>query len=123
MKPLTYRKEVRQFIGVLNYYRNMWSRLSHTLAPLTKITPSKVKFKWNKTKQDTFEELKLIVDRDTLLAYPDFNKELKIHTNASDFKSGAVISQNGKPIAFYSKKTNWYPDEVYSNIKGTFTHC
>ena len=42
MKPLTYRKEVRQFICVVNYYRYMWARRSHMLETVTKIIPSKV---------------------------------------------------------------------------------
>ena len=39
-----------------------------------------------------------------LLACPDFNKQLKIHTNTSKFQLVSVISQDGKPIAFYSRK-------------------
>ena len=42
--------------------------------------------------------------RDTLLTYPDFNENIKIHTNTSDLKLGAVILQKSKPIAFYSIK-------------------
>ena len=41
---------------------------------------------------------------DTLLTYPDFNEKFKIHTDAGNFKLGAVILQKGKPIAFYGKK-------------------
>ena len=44
------------------------------------------------------------LDRDTLLSYTDFNEEFKIHTDTRDFKVGAVIIQNGKPIAFYGRK-------------------
>ena len=44
--------------------------------------------------------------RDTLLTYPDFNKTFKIHTAASTFQLGAVISQKGKPVDFYSRKRN-----------------
>ena len=69
MKPRTSRKEVHQFKGVMNYYRNMWERNSHTLASLTKITPIKVKFKWTKIEQDVFYKIKLIVSRHTLLTY------------------------------------------------------
>ena len=41
-----------------------------------------------------------------LLGYPDFNAPFEIHTDASKFQLGAVISQKGKPIAFYSRKIN-----------------
>ena len=32
MKPPTSRKEVRQFMGLLKYYRDIWARLSHMLS-------------------------------------------------------------------------------------------
>ena len=44
--------------------------------------------------------------RDTLLTYLYFNETFKIHTNASAFKLGAVISYKDKPIALYSRKLN-----------------
>jgi hypothetical protein len=53
---------------------------------------------------NAFETIKRLIARDTLLAYPDFNKKFTIHTDASDFQLGAVISQEGKPLAFYSRK-------------------
>ena len=53
---------------------------------------SKVKFKWKKIEQDTFDEIKWIVACDTLLSYPYFNEEFNIHTNSSGFHLGAVIS-------------------------------
>jgi hypothetical protein len=39
-----------------------------------------------------------------LLAHPDFSKPFAIHTDASHYQLGGVISQDGKPIAFYSRK-------------------
>ena len=39
-----------------------------------------------------------------LLAYPDFNELFEIHTDASDYQLGSVISQKYRPIAFYSRK-------------------
>ena len=41
-----------------------------------------------------------------MLAFPNVNLKFVIHTDASDRQLGAVISQNGKPIAFYSRKLN-----------------
>ena len=65
---------------------------------------NKVKFKYTKTKQDSFEEIKRIVECDTLLAYPYFNKEFKIHNNVSDFQLGLVIIHKSKPKLFHSRK-------------------
>jgi hypothetical protein len=48
--------------------------------------------------------MKKIISKETLLAYPDFNKPFIIHTDASHTQLGAVISQDDKPIAFYSRK-------------------
>ena len=75
MKPPTSQKEVCTFIAVVKYYHNMWARHSHTLVPLTNIATSKYKFKLTKTYQDAFEEIRLILDYDTLLFYPNFNEK------------------------------------------------
>jgi hypothetical protein len=48
--------------------------------------------------------MKAIVCCEVLLLYPDFNKPFHIHTDASHYKLGAVISQDNRPIAFYSRK-------------------
>ena len=82
----------------------MWPRSSHALAPLTKLTYIKNKFKWKKVKQYAFNTIDLIVAHDNLLTYPDSNETFKIHTYASAFQLGAVISHKGKPFNFYSIK-------------------
>ena len=51
-----------------------------------------------------FHKITQLVARDTLLIYPNFNERLDIHTYASDFQLGAVISYNRNPIALYSRK-------------------
>ena len=56
--------------------------------------------------QKAFNAIKKIISRKTLLSYPNFDKPFDIHTNASDLQLGTVISQNYKPIAFYSRKLN-----------------
>ena len=41
-KPPTSRKKIQNFIVVVNYYRNIWARSSHTLLTITNITSNKV---------------------------------------------------------------------------------
>ena len=43
---------------------------------------------------------------EVLLAYQDFNAPFEIHTHSFKLQIGAVISQKGKPVAFYSRKMN-----------------
>ena len=90
----------------MNYHHNIWGKISHTIEPLTKLNPNKVKFKWTEVEQEVFEEIKRIVTRNVLLAYLGFNEEFKTHNDAIRSQSGAVIIQEGKPIAFYSIKLN-----------------
>jgi RNase H-like domain found in reverse transcriptase len=89
---------------MVNYYQDMWIRRSDVLAPLAALT-SKTTTKWNWTEehQKAFDTIKKIIAKEVLLAYPDFNDEFVIHTDVSHTQLGAVISQKGKPIAFYSR--------------------
>jgi len=48
----------------------------------------------------------MLIARETLLTYPNFSKPFHIHTDASKVQLGACISQEGKPVAFYSRKLN-----------------
>ena len=104
--PPKNKKELRGFIGMVNYYRDMWIRRSDTLAPLTALTSKEAKWKWTEVEQKAFDTMKKIVSRETLLAYPNFSELFEIHTDASHTQLGAVISQRGRPIAFYSRKLN-----------------
>ena len=104
MKEPTNRKELRSFIGMVNYYRDMWVRRAHTLAPLARLTRKTVPFVWTSVEQKAFNDMKKILSKETLLAYPNFEEPFEIHTDASDMQLGAVISQKGKPIAFYLRK-------------------
>ena len=104
-RPTT-RKELRRFIGMVNYYRDMWCRRSDLLAPLTSMTSKNVKFDWTDEHQHAFDNVKKIICREVLLNYPDFSKTFHIYTDASDTQLGSVITQDDKPIAFYSRKLN-----------------
>ncbi|GKY94846.1 hypothetical protein MPSEU_000449600 [Mayamaea pseudoterrestris] len=98
--------QLRSFLGLINYYRDMWKRRSHILAPLTALTKldPKQAFPWGEKEQHAFEQAKKSIAADVMLAFPDFTQPFDIHTDASDYQLGAVISQNGVPIAFYSRK-------------------
>ena len=104
MKPPKNVKEARVFVRIVPYYRDMWVKRSHLLHPFTALMSHKVKFKWTDVEQKAFDDIKHAVSQDILLTYPDFNEQFHIHTDNSNYQLGAVIIQNGKPIAFYSHK-------------------
>ncbi|MGH3054181.1 MAG: RNase H-like domain-containing protein, partial [Gaiellaceae bacterium] len=98
------RKEVRHFVGLVNYYKNMWPKRAHVLSPLTALTSNKTPFIWTEIHTKAFNEMKALVSQDVLLRFPDEKLPFDIYTDASDFQLGAVIKQSGHPIAYYSRK-------------------
>ena len=84
-------KQLRQFIGMINFYRDMWQNCSELLAPLTALTSKNVKYDWKDEHQRCFEAIKHVIGREVLLGYPDFNAPFEMHTDASKLKLSAVI--------------------------------
>src|SRR5688500_13588077 len=72
LKTPTDRKGLKRFIGMINYYRDIWPQRSHILAHLTALTSVSVPWKWTAEHQVAFNEMKRIIMRETLLAYPNF---------------------------------------------------
>jgi hypothetical protein len=61
-----------------------------------------VKYKWGEEQQKAFDEIKQKVSREI----SDFEKEFHVYTDASNKQLGAVIMQEGKPLAFDHRKLN-----------------
>lgn len=102
-------KQLRGFIGMVNFYRDFWKNRAHLMAPLTSLTKiDKKLFKsaWTEQHSKCFHEIKNMIAEDVLLTYPDPNKPCLIQTDASDLQLGAVIYQDSKPLAFFSCKLN-----------------
>ena len=57
VEPKT-RRQLRAFIGLVNYYRDMWRRRSHVLAPLTELCSETKKFVWGEPQKESFTEAK-----------------------------------------------------------------
>ncbi len=50
------------------------------------------------------DNVKATIAKETVLAYPDFLNPFEIYTDASAMQFGAVITQDKRPIAFFSRK-------------------
>ncbi len=93
----------------------MWPRCIHTLAPITKLVSTsdlstkdkKSKLRpidWTHQCQEAFDEMKRLVSREVLLAHPNLKKPFHIYTDASNYQLGAVITQDNRPLAYFSRK-------------------
>jgi hypothetical protein len=85
------RKQLRGYIGMVNYYRDIWRHRSHVLAPLTRLTSVDIPWKWGEEQSKVFEEAKKILSKEVLLAFPVFDIPFTIHTDASHRQLGAVF--------------------------------
>ena len=87
LKSPTNVKELRRFLGMVQYYRDLWAKRSEMLAPLTdlvgkcgqtKVTKAKgtkkVPWHWDEVHQKAFETVKATIAKDEVLAYPDYNE-------------------------------------------------
>ena len=105
LAPPKTMKELRSFIGMINFYRHMYPQRSHILAPLTSITGNKT-LVWSPQCQRVFDKAKSMLAHDAFLRYPDHNLPFHVYVDASDYQLGAVIMQQDVPVAYYSRKLN-----------------
>ncbi|KAL8091435.1 hypothetical protein AgCh_033886 [Apium graveolens] len=66
-------------------------------------TPTNGAFDWNNDAGRTFSKLKNVMTTTPVLTMPDFSKKFVIETDASHAGIGAVLMQEGHPIAYLSK--------------------
>jgi hypothetical protein len=110
-------KQFRHFLGMVQYYRDLWARRSNMLAPLASLVgecgqtksikakgAKKVSWNWDEVHQRAFDHLKATITKDLVLAYPDYSKVFEIYTDVSSKQLVAVITQNNRPIEFFNRK-------------------
>ena len=107
MKAPSNATELRTFLGMITYYRDMWPRRSHILAPFTALArlPRKAKLEWTEELDLAFKRVKAILVQGVIMTFPNHNKYFDTFTDSSDYQLGACIMQDGKPVAYYSRRS------------------
>ena len=96
--------ELKRFLGFAGFYCRFIENFSTIACPLHELTKKNVPFIWGHEQDFAFNELKSLLTEAPLLALPDFSKTFEIHCDASGLVIGAVLMQNGRPIAYHSEK-------------------
>lgn len=100
-------KEMRSFLGLVNYLGKFVPNLSTISAPLREMTVKGSKFHWSNDRKEAFRLVKAALTNPTYLGYYSPKNLTTLVTDASDYGLGAVLLQtvNGKPrvISFASK--------------------
>ncbi|ODM14395.1 hypothetical protein SI65_10230 [Aspergillus cristatus] len=101
--------DVQAFIGFANFYWRFIKDFSKIITPLVNLTKKSIQFKWDTTCELSFNALKKAFTTAPVLRPFDWNKEVILETDASDYVSAGVLSQYDDdgvlhPVAFFSKK-------------------
>lgn len=94
---------LRAFLGLTGFYRRFVLNYATIASPLTDLLKAN-SFTWSEAADIAFQNLKAAMTNLPLLSLPDFTIPFEVTTDASLTAIGAVLSQNSKPLAFFSKK-------------------
>jgi len=96
-------RDVRGFLGLAGYYRKFVQNFGLLSKPLTNLLKKGELFVWTSIHDEAFLLLKKALSSTPVLALPDFTKTFVIETDASDKGIGAVLLQDGHPLAYVSR--------------------
>ena len=96
--------EVRSFHGLAVFYRRIVKDFNTITAPLNELKKKGVDFKWEKSQQNAFQELKKCLTKAPVLVLPDFTKTFEVECDTSRIGIVGVLMQQGKPVAYFSEK-------------------
>ena len=91
-------KQLRSFIGFVNYYRDCLPRLSTTVAPLTSMIdaakPKGYKLRWNTDQAAAWQEALDLLGAMEPLHHIDPSRPLEVYSDASDYGMGYLLAQH-----------------------------
>ena len=93
MPAQTTAKEVKQFLGLIGYYRKFVPRFSNISRPLMKLTRHDTPFEWTQQCDKSFNHLRELLMQYPILRYPDPTKGYILYTDASGIGWSSVLTQ------------------------------
>ena len=109
-------KEVKQFLGLVGYYRKFVPRFADISRVLTHLTKKDMEFKWTPECENCFQILKEFLQQAPILRYPDPQASYTLYTDASKYAYAGMLTQHSNgtehPITYVSglfrgSQLNW----------------
>ena len=86
-------KEVKQFLGLVGYYRKFIPCYADIARPLHALTRKDMAFEWSDICQRSFDLLEAMVSEEPILVYPDPSKPYVLFMDASKYAWSCVLTQ------------------------------
>ena len=103
MQATTCKKQVKSFIGMVNYLSKFLVRLSELVEPIRELSKDKVSLNWGPEHQEALNQMEKEIVRAPILTYYNPKKETVLQTNASTKGLGACLLQEQRHVYFISK--------------------
>lgn len=118
------RKNIRQFLGKVNFYHKFIKDSSKTLEPFHNLLRKNVPFIWSLECEEAFNKIKTYLTSIPVLAIFDRKAPIHIYTDASADGMGAILKQiqsdgSQKPVAYFSKRFN----DTQKKKKAIYLEC
>ncbi|XDV38013.1 hypothetical protein PO909_007505 [Leuciscus waleckii] len=97
------KSALQRFLGMLQYLEKFIPNLSEVTAPLRKLLEEETLWHWESIQQDSFNRLKVLVSTAPVLKFYDVSQPVTLSVDASSEGLGAVILQEGQPVAYGSR--------------------
>ena len=97
------KKGIQRLLGSLNFFARYIPNMSTITHPLRELLGKNTPFHWTQTHDHALNQIKKILASAPVLEYYDVNKPVILEADASSVGLGAVILQEGKPIAYGSR--------------------
>src|SRR5258705_11919740 len=94
-------KDVQSFIGFVNFYWRFICDFSEIACPLHALTWKSKDWSWGAAKQQAFDVLKSTVTSAPTLTFPSKSSPFHLEDNASNFATGAILSQQQEDGLFH----------------------
>ena len=103
MPTPTDKAGVQRLLGLAQYLAKFLPNLSDVTKPLRDLTQDNVEWTWGEAQEKALDKLKDAVTDTPVLRYYNLNEEVTLQCDASQAGLGAVLMQNGQPVAYASR--------------------